>query len=394
MADIEVVRPTEPPAEAADDPATVLTNVLVIAHLFSQCVEVFNMIDPAPYWDKKEQLLLIRLGLQQARLLIWGDIVGISSPPPTIATFMIPSHAGAMNPEPTDPIYFLERDPRLDEEETGKRVKELLNEILDRADHLSREEMMELYGLKGSKKSTYKQLTVDPNRLEGFREKFGLLQDVAHVQGVRIPWGNSITMQRWTINDQAKFAGYIKKIEENVTQLVELMGVGEKVERAMKLDIKAIGWHPSIQRIHAAKEISKLKLLHEVTVTEFPAYEPAVQEALDNLNDKWKGSGAYEMTPPASPGLPQGMKLSTDPKPKLTSRPSSPPDADKEKRPSIFSFFKSKSSDRTSPKKSIVAALAEVDTPRSKSESHHPRSSKSKLEVEPQRSKSLSGLLE
>ena len=54
-----------------------LPSVMALANLFSNTVEAFGLIRASQRWEREEQLLLSRLGIQQARLLIWGDILGV-----------------------------------------------------------------------------------------------------------------------------------------------------------------------------------------------------------------------------------------------------------------------------------------------------------------------------
>ena len=88
--------PTTPPAGLSK--SQILTNVLSLATQFSTCVEAFNLVHPHSDSNRGQKIALAKLGIQQGRLLIFGDVVGISSPPPTIARHMIPSHPGLTNP--------------------------------------------------------------------------------------------------------------------------------------------------------------------------------------------------------------------------------------------------------------------------------------------------------
>jgi hypothetical protein len=78
--------------------------------------------------------------LIQHRLLIFGDAVGISAPPATIARHMIPSHPGITNPDPHLPVNFGVRDSRLDEEVINAKVRRALHEIAGRPTNMSRDE--------------------------------------------------------------------------------------------------------------------------------------------------------------------------------------------------------------------------------------------------------------
>ena len=97
------------------DHEAALTGAVALANLFSNCVEAFNLILPGHKWEREEQLLLCRLGLQQARLLIWGSVVGVTSPPSSVTDRAVPKHPSAAYPDLKEPTFFGPRDARLDE---------------------------------------------------------------------------------------------------------------------------------------------------------------------------------------------------------------------------------------------------------------------------------------
>ena len=90
-----------------------LPGVMALANLFSNTVEAFGLIRASQRWEREEQLLLSRLGIQQARLLIWGDILGVSSPPPSVTNQAVPKHPSAAYPDLKEPTFFAPRDARL-----------------------------------------------------------------------------------------------------------------------------------------------------------------------------------------------------------------------------------------------------------------------------------------
>ncbi|KAF2479992.1 prion-inhibition and propagation-domain-containing protein, partial [Neohortaea acidophila] len=272
------------PADHPDYEA-LLTGVIVLASLFSNCVEAFNLIHPSQRWDKQEQLLITALGLQQARLLIWGDTVGISSPPPTVTDRAIPKHPSAAYPDLNEPTFFSARDPALDQPDTRQKVDEALSALVERSAHTSREEMMELYGLRPPKRFTVEyQPALDGNRLESFRERHELLKEVAesyaHLNTRR---NSSIVASTWAVSDYAKFADFIKLTQEKVDYLIELTDSQERVDRAMCMDIRALGWHLSADRARVAHDRSKLILVLEYSRQEYPQYVDAVNIALRNI---------------------------------------------------------------------------------------------------------------
>ncbi|KAF5850355.1 hypothetical protein GGP41_002584 [Bipolaris sorokiniana] len=227
----DYVESTEPPGTKTK--AQMLTDVFSLASQFSTCVEAFNRIHPTKDHDHAQKVALAKLGIQQGRLLIFGDAVGISAPPATIARHMIPSHPGITNPDPTLPVNFGVRDPRLDEEVINAKIRRALHEIAGRPSNMSRDELMSVYGLKSPKtfsKAEYPAL--DSNRLEGFREKYGLLKDLLTQTGARssLKRNLSMTTSHWQVKDTARFNEYVKTVRTEVDALIDLMGVKEQVD--------------------------------------------------------------------------------------------------------------------------------------------------------------------
>lgn len=394
----------------------VLTGVVALANLFSNCVEAFGLIHPGQKWQKEEQLLLSRLGIQQARLLIWGDVVGVSSPPKSVTDRAVPKHPSAAYPDLSEPTFFPPRDERLDDTETRKTLEDALSAIVDRSSTASREEMMEKYGLKPPKKfsSDYQQ-ALDTNRLEAFRERYELLKEVAesyaHLNTRR---KNSIVSTSWIIADFAKFDGFIKLTQEKVDFLIGLLDIKERVDQGMRMDIKAIGWHLSADRARIAADVSKLRLITEACNDEYPEYLPATQQALANI-DRERRENIADYNPYASA---LATPVSTPHHESQTARRGSTPlvhaphghtngatpaasSAEKHKRPGLFGrFFNKSHHDPKAGRSQSVSATSgsgnEDQPARSLSDTGpvRPMSHDSMEPTDPARSKSVGAALE
>jgi hypothetical protein len=282
-------------SEHVENPAheALLTGAIALASLFSSCVEAFGLIHPSHKWEKEEQLLLTRLGLQQARLLIWGSVTGVSSPPAAVTDRAIPKHPSLAYPDLKEPTFFDARDPRLDETGTRAIIEETLSAIVDRSSHTSREEMMAHYGLKPPKRFVPRDQAFDMTRLESFREKYELLREVAETRAqINTRRSNSIIRQPWTIADTTKFRSFIKLTEEKVDFLIDLMGVKQRIDLGCKMDIRVFGWHIAPDRTRTSQDISKLRLLQEICKEDYPQYLEATQQALDNISKESKESAA------------------------------------------------------------------------------------------------------
>lgn len=263
-----------------------LTGAIALASLFSSCVEAFGLIHPSQKWDKHEQLLLTKLGLQQARLLIWGSVLGISSPPAAVTNRAVPKHPSSAYPDLNEPTFFDPRDPRLDEPQFRTTIEDTLSSIVDRASHLTREEMMAKFGLKPPKRFTVVfEPALDTNRLEFFRERYELLREVAESYAqINTRRTNSIVQTSWSIADVTKFGAWIQITQEKIDSLIGLLDVKEKVDRGMRMDIRMFGWHIAPDRARTAQDVSKLRLLQEICKVDYPEYVVATQQALDNIS--------------------------------------------------------------------------------------------------------------
>ncbi|PSN65402.1 hypothetical protein BS50DRAFT_575425 [Corynespora cassiicola Philippines] len=388
--------PTTPPPALSK--AQILTNVLSLATQFSTCVEAFNLVHPSKDSDKDQRIALAKLGLQQGRLLIFGDAVGISSPPATIARHMIPSHPGATNPDPHLPVNFGTRDPKLDDPSINEKVRAALTEIEGRPSHLSREELMEKYGLKSPKRFTMLEYpSLDTNRLEAFREKYALLQDLVKQTGARagLRRGLSMTMTHWQVRDVQKFEDFVRTVRVEVDGLVALLGVKEQVDRGMKSDIKSMGWHPDLSGPIVRQDWEKLRLIREACADDYPEYVEVTEAALKYISEELRGTSLANMRA-AYPAPPIRRKSEENghEKEKQANGTKTP---DKEKRPGWLSHFKFKSKSKgqkSDKERSQSLAVPEQDAQRSLSEdlSNPPRDSDDGYGLEPTRSKSLSAL--
>jgi predicted component of type VI protein secretion system len=370
----DYVESTEPPGSKTK--AQMLTDVFSLASQFSTCVEAFNRIHPTKDNDHAQKVALAKLGIQQGRLLIFGDAVGISAPPATIARHMIPSHPGITNPDPHLPVNFGERNPRLDEEVINAKIRRALHEIAGRPSNMSRDELMSMYGLKSPKtfsKTEYPAL--DSNRLEGFREKYGLLKDLVTQTGARSSLKRSLSMttSHWQVKDTARFNEFVKTVRTEVDALIDLMGVKEQVDRGIRSDLKSMGWHPDLTGPTVRQDWEKLRLIREACEVDYPEYIEVIDKALQYISQELKetslaqhraGLGIAEPNtdkaasrksdqetrpaPAPTPAAPRALApAARKPEAKshiqLAAERAINPSAGKEKRPSWFSNFKFKS---------------------------------------------------
>jgi len=424
---------TTPAAQPTKSKAEILTDVYTLANQFSTCVEAFNLIHPSKDNDHAQKVALVKLGLQQGRLLIFGDAVGIAAPPPTIARHMIPSHPGITNPDPHLPVNFGVRDTRLDDIDINQRIRKALNEIAGRPGNLPRDELMDKYGLKSPKHfSRIEYPALVTNRLEGFREKYALLQDLVRQMGVRasVKRNMSMTTSHWTVKNSVRFDQFVKTVRLEVDALIDLMGVKEQVDRGTRSDIRCMAWHPDLTGPVVKQDWEKLRLIREACEVDYPEYIEVVDTALQYINEELKESSlaarraSYSLAVPTTGAAGARRKSDYDIRtapPEVQAEAKSPtkaadkthiqlaaeraldPNSGKEKRPSIFSAFKFKSWSKSNKNenrdkqrsKSVPDANANMDAQRSLSDAvagAQPCSSDEINNLEPIRSKSLSAI--
>lgn len=390
--------PPTPPATATLSKAQILSNVYSLATAFATCVEAFNLIHPHKDSDYAQKIALTKLGIQQGRLLIFGDAVGISAPPATIARHMVPSHPGLTNPDPTLPVNFGVRDARLDDEDVRTKVTRALEEIYGRPAHLSRDELMERYGLKQPKRfSTIEHPSLDTNRLEAFREKFALLNDLIRQSGIRPQHQNrkgSMATNHWTVKDVGRFEAFVTTVRIEVDGLIALMGVKEQVDRGMRTDIKAMAWHPDLQSTIVRQDWEKLRLIKEAVTEDYPEYVEVADKALQYLVEELRGTKIQMLKAAQVAQAPIGIRRASDEKTGTkTSEQQLKSGAHKTKRPGFWSrisgYKSHKNKNRT---QSTVSAPEESDPQRSLSDSGAPGTSEDANALTTVRSKSLSAM--
>jgi hypothetical protein len=229
-----------------------------------------------------------------------------------------------------EPTFFAPRDARLDEPSVRQQIEDALSSIVDRSAHTTRDEMMEKFGLKPPKRFTPDfQPALDTTRLEAFREKYELLKEVAESYArINSRRTNSIVMQNWTIVDRGKFASFIRLTQEKIDFLVDSMAVGDRVDRARRVDIRNFGWHLTADRARIAQDVSKLRLIQDACKDDYPQYIIATQQALDNISRENRensglSGGSFSYNPYAAPSTPK-PESKPPTTPNATSSPKTP----------------------------------------------------------------------
>jgi hypothetical protein len=232
--------------------------------------------------------------------------------------------------------------------------------------------MMEKYGLKPPKRFTsLYQPALDTTRLEVFRSKFEALNN----ERWEVRRGMSVTANHWSVIDPEKFKTFVRLVKDNVDELIKLMDNGAAVDRAVKSDIRALGWHPIFDRVRAATDTSKLRMIRDACKDDYPEYSKATEGALAYIEREWKdnyedvrdkGRAAAEGS--EIPGAAARLAIQAAYMRDMANAGGTPPQSpNKEKRPSIFGFLRSKSWRRKSEEIVPRAKSADETAMRSKS---------------------------
>jgi len=244
-------------ASAIDHSSDAWAGAVELAALFRECVECFGSIHQGKKeWDRPQRLLLAKLGIQQARLLAFGQIMGIC--------------------DTSD-----DRDPRLDTKDTRDKIVQTLRTIIDRPKTMNRVSQFDNYGLKPAKKVSRVEPALDATRLEAFREQYYAFGTAR---------SSSVTAHHWAIASNDKFRVFIAQTREAVDSLINMFDLGDRVDQFIKWDIRALGWHPVFDRTRAANDGSKLRLIKESCEEDYPQYAKATEIPMANLNQDWQDS--------------------------------------------------------------------------------------------------------
>ena len=310
----------------AQDQEAVLFSVIALASLFYNTVQGFGNIHSSQNDERDEKILLTQLGVEQARLMIWGDIVGILSPPASLL-----AHA----PYPTDGTHSLyngPRDARLEEDDMRRQIEDLLHQLSHTLSDASQEEIAKVHGLKSWHRGiahTLEQPAVDTNRVSGLEAKYAEVLDIASTKSA-LERPRRSAMTQWVIFDTIRFTNFVKSTKSKVDKLVALLGTvtEAEVERNLIADIQKLGEHP--ENAHdqvsrsAERDLAKLKFIIKACKGRYPTFVAEAQHAQQRIAEE-SGTGKEQSKHQwlSMPKLPDAMK----------SAPSSPTS----KRPGLIS---------------------------------------------------------
>ena len=195
-----------------------------IAALFTTCIECFGYIKAASSLRRNHEVLLVKLEIQQERLLVWGDVVGIGS-------------------------------NELDSVENDKTLSELTKSCLSTIRSLLQdtEILKSRYGFCAvtSGDKAIHRTSVSANALKRFRLRFR-----------QTPQGpGALDKTRWAIHDAAKFETLITHLKDLIDGLIaRVPATVERQDQKIKDDIASM-----------VDNISALKLVKEACEDSYPS---------------------------------------------------------------------------------------------------------------------------
>lgn len=256
-------------------------NVLVLASLFYNTLKSFDNIHSSLNDFKDEKVYLAQLGIEQARLLIWGEQMGIFSLPPSL-TFM-ESEEDRKNMTP--------RDSRLDDEEVRVNLEGLMNSIIHTLSNPNDNDAdLDTTGLRPLPRGgaqALEQPAADLTRMKNFEDSYKHLLELGSNK-VSVKRPSSIASQQWVIHDTLRFSNFVKSTKRQVDTLLMALNINDKVENILLGDIRDLGKHAggspgSKPSPLAVKDMAKLKLLIRACKGRYPALLNEAQQTFNNL---------------------------------------------------------------------------------------------------------------
>jgi Prion-inhibition and propagation len=232
---------------------------------FKTAIDSFGTFHPkARDWNLPQKLCLTELGIEEARLLAWGDSNGVSGP----SRLRVPPETPLSLPDLSDTIHgVLESIVSLQSD-------------LHNGNHDAHKEAQKRCGLKSYAQTKYPEPTLDSARLEAFLQRQRRLKSTSQ---------RGQHLKHYTVVDDVKFrAEYVVKVRNAIESLIALTQDDKFVEAAIQQDIKAMAWHPVFEEFKAVHDSQKLQMIRQSCKELYPTYSEAAEKALQHLNQEWQ----------------------------------------------------------------------------------------------------------
>jgi len=214
--------------------------VIGVAGVFTACIDAFGYFKLYQNATRDIEVVLLKLDIEKARLLIWGENVGILSP-----NRRYPQLLDERVAELIDKILTKIRELLTDSDKlrTSYGVRTLDSSVSQAVDYISAK------SLAIFKRSASRFLARNSTRLASFAR------------------GSPAARTRWAIHEREKFQELVIDLSHFVDSLFELINIGrETVDRDIIEDIESI------------IDISRLTVVEDATEN-YPAYLEAARSA-------------------------------------------------------------------------------------------------------------------
>jgi hypothetical protein len=208
-----------------------------LASLFSTCVDAFGYFKLAQHADRAVEVVLLKLDIEKARLLIWGDNVGVFS-------------AGGPNPQLLD-----------------ERMVDLIRRILVQVESLltDSEKLRATYGVRNLDKSWERAVDYVSRKSHViFRTSASRFFTRNSSKLSAAPQGSRAARIKWAVYEREKFQHLVNNLSDLVDSLFELVSVARETQDRI-----------IIEDIESIVNISHLAIIEEATDTSHRAYSQA-----------------------------------------------------------------------------------------------------------------------
>jgi len=229
---------------ATVEPVSLTIGVVALASLFSTCIECFNYFNAGRRLEEDLEILLVKLDVEKARLLIWGNGVGI-----------LKAEDEGRAVELGDPS----KTPLI--ERCLERIKSLLSDTKD---------LQGTYGVQASTESralaAKSSAIVSVNSMNLFETSYRRFW----VRFARNQTRSGVlTRTKWAIHDKPKFEGLVIHLREIIDGLNQVLPIPrETQDQIMHDDIGSI------------LNISKLRLVRSACEGSYRGWSTVASEVI------------------------------------------------------------------------------------------------------------------
>lgn len=211
---------------------------IAIATLFTTCIECFEYFKAAKGFEQQFEVLLVKLEYQQERLLVWGELAGVSNEKQ--------SHVKPIS-------------------ESEHKRQQLTKRCLDKIHDLFKdtESLKTKFGVRAYTPpvDTTPHSGISSNALKRFRLRLGRKNQAPTV----------LDKTRWAIHDETKFQKLVKDIRELIDCLMTEIPVSPELqEQKVQDDIASM-----------VDDIQSLHLFQEACKDDYPEWRTAASAAID-----------------------------------------------------------------------------------------------------------------